>query len=257
MRLTIRIAVVALAAAGTLGLSAAGAQTCSAVCPWGYGPGNGPPVWGTLCCPVCDGNSQSPIDIRSDAAVPAPELEPLAMVYRESHLEFFNTGKTLEAAYELNDGENYLEVGGLRYPLSQFHFHSLSEHTIDGRHAPIELHLVHIRNSYDIAVVAVLIEEGQSRPAVNMLWSTLPDSPKVERRTVILDPEKLLPKDRSYYTYRGSLTTPSCAETVTWYVLAQPILMESEQIERFRAIFAENYRPTQALNGRVVRFKGE
>lgn len=243
--------VAALAVSAAFLASPAKSAGCSAVCEWGYGPVDGPPRWGEICCPVCDGRSQSPIDIRPQEVVPG-ESGPLAISYRESHLEFSNNGHTLRAAYELADGENYLEVAGQRYPLSEFHFHSLSEHTIDGRNSPLEIHFVHRRTSYDVAVIAVLVEEGEHKPAFNPFWNSLPIDISVPSRTVVLDPQKLIPNKLAYYSYRGSLTTPDCSEVVTWYVLTQPMRMSSDQIEAFRAIFAENYRPTQPLNGRVV-----
>lgn len=249
-KLPIGLAIALVASAALLALPASSAD-CSASCEWGYGPSDGPPKWGELCCPVCDGKSQSPIDIRSEEVVPG-DLGPLAITYRESHLEFSNDGHTLQATYELLDGENYLEVGGERYPLKQLHFHSLSEHTIDGRSAPMEIHFVHRRTSYDLAVVAVLVEEGPERPAFNPLWNSLPRDRTVEPRTVVLNPRKLMARNLDYYTYRGSLATPDCSEVVTWFVLKQPMRMSSEQIEEFRTIFAENYRPTQPLNGRIV-----
>lgn len=250
------IAIAILAAVGATAQVPATPSNCSSSCNWGYAADNGPPTWGTLCCPVCDGSSQSPIDIQPGDTVQG-NLEDLVVEYQESHLEFFNTGRTLEVAYELEDGENQLLVGERVYPLEGFHFHSLSEHTIEGRHAPLEMHLVHKRTSFDVAVLAVMIEEGPTRPAFLPLWNGLPADPTVEHRTVILDPGKLLPDVMSYYSYRGSLTTPGCAEIVTWYVLKEPIFMDGEQIEKFRALFASNYRPTQPLNGRLVSLHEE
>ncbi|MCZ6508260.1 MAG: carbonic anhydrase family protein [Acidobacteria bacterium] len=242
------LAVAALALG--ISLPAAG-TTCPASCEWGYGPGVGPATWGATCCPVCDGASQSPIDIRpTDAS--AGDLGPLRLNYRESHLELSNDGRTLVVTDELEPGANYLELGDRRWDLTQFHFHSLSEHTIDGEHFPLEIHFVHRRTSYDLAVIAVMVEEGPRKPAFNPLWNSLPADESVAARTVILNPRRLIPGQLAYYTYRGSLTEPDCAEVVTWFVLRKPVPMSSEQIEAFRAIFESNYRPVQPLNGRSV-----
>jgi len=254
MKLTTGLAA-ALLVSAALAPSLAEAAACSAACDWGYGPENGPPSWSELCCPVCDGRNQSPIDIRTEDVVPG-DLGSLTLTYRESHLEFSNTGHGLRVTYELEDGENYLEFGGQRYPFVDFHFHSLSEHTIDGRSAPLEIHFVHRRTSFDLAVIAVLVEEGEHKPAFNPLWNSLPADQSLEPRTVIFNPRKLLPNKLAYYSYRGSLTTPDCAEVVSWFVLKQAMNMSTEQIEAFREIFSANYRPTQSLNGRVVRSGG-
>jgi carbonic anhydrase len=227
------------------------AESCSDTCEWGYGPETGPPRWGEICCPVCDGHGQSPVDLRPAKAKPT-DLGRLSPSYSESHLEFFNNGHTIEAADELEANDNFLEVGERRYDLTGFHFHSLSEHTIDTRHSPLEMHLVHRRASYDLAVIAVMIEEGEPNEEFAPMWNALPADEAIERRTVILNPKKLLPDSLEYFTYSGSLTTPNCSEVVTWFVLAQPIQMSLEQIEAFRAVFDGNYRPVQPLSGRTV-----
>lgn len=229
------------------------AEGCSTSCSWGYGPKNGPQSWAEICCPVCAGRDQSPVDIRLETLV-GDAQQSLVVKFRESHLEFVNNGHTLEASDQLAAGENHILVDDVRYDLAQFHFHSLSEHTIDGRHSPLELHFVHQRTSYDLAVIAVLIDEGEENPEFAAMWNSLPATPDVLPRTIIIHPRKLLPHGKlPYYTYRGSLTTPNCSEIVTWFVVSEPLTMSVEQIEAFRAIFSDNYRPVQPLNGRQVR----
>ncbi|MDH3524589.1 MAG: carbonic anhydrase family protein [Acidobacteriota bacterium] len=242
-----------LASALALAAPAAAAERiCPASCDWGYGPGGGPDRWGEVCCPLCDGRRQSPIDILPGKAK-AAELPEIRVSYRESHLELSNDGHTIGVADLLTPGANFIELGESRYALTGLHFHSLSEHTIGGRHSPMELHLEHRRTSWDLATIAVLIDEGPDNPAFAPLWSALPASADDPARTVILDPDTLLPESRGYYTYLGSLTVPNCAETVTWYVLREPVLLSAAQIDAFRAIYDHNYRPVQEPNGRVVR----
>ena len=50
----------------------------------------------------------------------------------------------------------------------------------------------------------------------------------------------------------GSLTTPPCTQIVQWYVLQNPILISKEQLEHFRELYKANYRPTQAVNNRII-----
>jgi len=40
---------------------------------------------------------------------------------------------------------------------------------------------------------------------------------------VKINPTDLLPADRSFYRFPGSLTTPICNEVATWYVMRNPI----------------------------------
>ncbi len=234
--------------------AASAQRVCSSSCVWGYGPDAGPSRWGEVCCPLCDGSRQSPINLLPGKAK-AAELPEIAVSYRESHLEFVNDGHTLKVTDELTPGANYIELGDKRYTFEQFHFHSLSEHTVNGRHSPLELHLVHRRTSYDLAVVAVLIDEGPDNPAFAPMWNALPATDAEPARTMIFDPSALLPDSLGYYTYLGSLTTPNCAEVVTWYILKEPVFLSSAQIDAFRAIYDHNYRPLQEPNGRFLRMR--
>lgn len=229
-------------------------RTCSATCDWGYGPGKGPDRWGEVCCPLCDGLRQSPINILPGKAR-AADLPEITVSYRESHLELVNDGRTLQVTDELTPGTNYIELGEQRFAFENFHFHSLSEHTVGGRHSPMELHLVHRRTSYDLAVIAVLIDEGPENAAFSPIWNSLPASDSEPARTMIFDPSVMLPESLGYYTYFGSLTTPICAEVVTWYVLKERVLMSSAQLDAFRAVYDHNYRPLQEPNGRFVRMR--
>jgi len=245
----------ALVLLAVLVASSAAAEDCSTTCEWGYGPENGPHRWADLCCPVCDGENQSPIDIVTQRArkEPADSDTGVALNYGTTHLELANDGRSIRATDELSQGENTIEIGGRIYPLTEFHFHSLSEHTLDGRHAPLEMHLEHARTSYDVVTLAVLIEEGEENEAFAPIWNSLPVDATVEPRTVIVNPRKLMPKNRrGYYLYQGSESSPSCAEIVTWYVFDEAVEMSVEQIEAFRAIHESNYRPVRPQGTRVV-----
>lgn len=243
---------VCLPVALCLGSAARGADSCATPCDWGYGPTSGPAQWASRCCPVCDGPAQSPVDIDT-ASIEASDPVSVEAIYGETHLEVANNGHTIEIVSRLDPEANRLRLGDDELVLTGLHFHSLSEHTIDGRHAPLEMHLVHRRTSYDLAVVAVLIEEGEENSLLAPAWSSLPADAAVPPRTVVLDLRRLLPQDLAHYTYRGSLTTPPCSEVVRWLVLREPMTMSIAQIEAFRALFPDNYRPVQDLAGRVIR----
>lgn len=225
---------------------------------WGYEADNGPARWGDLCSPTCDGMSQSPINIET-AAVVDESLPDIAFDYAETEFELFNNGHTIEAADEGTPKTNSLELDGKEYALAQFHFHSLSEHTVDDQHFPIEMHLVHRFSDSDLVVVGAMIEQGAENTALAPVWDSLPADEAVPSRSVDVNLELLLSESPAYYRYDGSLTTPngatpsaSCAEIVTWIILKDPLQMSAAQIADFQAIFDHNYRPTQPLNGRIV-----
>jgi carbonic anhydrase len=117
----------------------------------------------------------------------------------------------------------------------------------------MSLHLVHKDPSGRLAVVAVLLGKGPAHPAVQTVWNNLPLE-KLEEAPARaqIDPGHLLPEDRRYFTYMGSLTTPPCSEGVQWVVMRTPVTMTPEQIELFARIYPMNARPAQPVAGRRI-----
>lgn len=218
---------------------------------WGYEGAGGPEHWGSLepAFAACvAGSKQSPIDLK-DAKVGG--LSAVVFDYAPSPITASNNGHTVQVDYTPGSG---IVLDGVRYELVQFHFHHGSEHTVDGVRFPLELHLVHRSGRGALAVVGVLFEEGDANEALGPLWSRLP----AEASPAAVVPGKvnaaaLLPERRSTWRYAGSLTTPPCTEGVSWVVMTEPVNLSAAQIEAFAAIFPNNYRPVQPLNGRVLR----
>lgn len=220
---------------------------------WTYSGSTGPSSWGSLDAEYFaadKGSSQSPIDIQSARAVQA-RMPALELATAASPLRVLNNGHTVQVNCAPG---NSLRFADQQYALQQFHFHSPSEHTLDGQHAAIEMHLVHKSADGHAAVVSVMIHPGAANAAFDALWQNLPTQECEERAVagVSIDPGALLPADRSYYWYDGSLTTPPCTEGVRWFVLATPIEMSGEQIARFREAYDGNNRPVQPHNARLV-----
>lgn len=217
---------------------------------WAYEGAGGPASWGALrpefgLC--ANGQRQSPIDIRGGLAV---DLEPVKFDYRPSAFSVIDNGHTVQV--NLPPG-NAIEVGGRRYELVQFHFHRPSEERIDGRQFEMSLHLVHKDPSGRLAVVGVLLGKGPAHPAVQTVWNNLPLERNEEAAArAQIDPAHLLPEDRRYYTYMGSLTTPPCSEGVQWVVMRTPVTVTPEQIELFARIYPMNARPVQSVAGRRI-----
>ena len=221
---------------------------------WSYQGAAGPQTWGglkpefTLCG---SGQRQSPIDIRGGLAV---DLEPVRFNYRPTPFAVIDNGHTVQA--NLAPG-NHVEVGGKRFDLVQFHFHRPSEERIDGRQFEMSVHLVHKDDQGKLAVVAVLIDKTADsalpQPAIQKVWNNLPlEKGEESGARVQLDPAEILPGDRRYFTYMGSLTTPPCSEGVQWVVMRQPVSMTPEQIELFARMYPMNARPIQQASGRRI-----
>jgi len=145
-------------------------------------------------------------------------------------------------------------VMGRRFELVQFHFHRPAEERVDGRAFDMVVHLVHKEAAGRLAVVAVLLERGVAHPAVQAIWNNLPLEKGEELRADDpLDPSDLLPADRRYFTYMGSLTTPPCSEGVLWMVMKQPVQLSPEQDAVFAHLYPMNARPIQQASGRLIK----
>jgi carbonic anhydrase len=224
---------------------------------WGYHGQVGPQHWATLdrnnlLCGL--GRFQSPIDIRNEQ-VRGAGLEPIHFDYRSVPLKVVDNGHTVQLKY---DPGSFIGIGARRYELKQVHFHMPSEERIDGRAYPMVAHLVHRNDAGGIAVVAVLLVEGAANALFETILDYVPPEPGVER-TALLRPvnaSALLPPQKRYFTFMGSLTTPPCSEGVIWIVMQQPVEVSHEQLARFSRLYSDNARPPQPVNGRLIRFGG-
>jgi carbonic anhydrase len=118
----------------------------------------------------------------------------------------------------------------------------------------LEGHLVHADKDGNLAVVAVMFEDGASNPLLASLWETMPAKAGEKRSLPAgVNAAALLPAERSYYRFEGSLTTPPCSEGVRWLVLKSPVSASRAQVQRFAAALpGPNNRPVQPLDARVV-----
>ena len=218
---------------------------------WAYTGETGPSVWGGLkpefaSCAV--GSRQSPIDIRGGIAV---DLEPVQFDYQASGFNVVDNGHTVQV--NMGSG-NTIQVGGRRYELLQFHFHRPSEERINGRQYDMDVHLVHKDPEGRLAVVAVLLERGAAQSVVQTVWNNLPlEKGEEQPASTVIDLNHLLPPDRGYYTYMGSLTTPPCSEGVLWLVMRQPVTVAQGQIDIFSRLYPMNARPVQSAAGRLIK----
>ena len=218
---------------------------------WAYGGAAGPEHWGDLkpeFAACSSGSRQSPIDIRSGIRV---DQEPIVFDYRASVFRVIDNGHTIEVRV---GGGNSIEVQGRRFDLLQFHFHRPSEERIDGRQFDMVVHLVHRDPEGRLAVLAVLLDRGSAHPLVQSVWNHLPLEKNVEvAASPLLDLSHLLPPDRRYFAYMGSLTTPPCTEGVLWLVMQQPVPIAVEQVNVFSRLYPMNARPVQPAAGRLIK----
>ena len=218
---------------------------------WSYSGEGGPENWWRLkpeFARCAEGARQSPINIRGGIQV---DLEPIRFEYRASAFSVTDNGHTVQVT---TSPGNTLSVMGRRYELIQFHFHRPAEERVDGRVFDMVAHLVHKDPDGRLAVVAVLLDRGQPNPIIQSVWNSLP----LERNeplagTAPLELEQLLPVNRGYYTYMGSLTTPPCSEGVLWMVMKTPVEISAEQLSIFSRLYPMNARPIQSASGRIIK----
>ena len=218
---------------------------------WDYQGEGGPQAWAQLkneFATCATGKRQSPIDIRDGIRV---QLDSVQFDYRSSSFRVLDNGHTVQV--NVSPG-NFIEVTGKRFELLQFHFHRPSEERINGRLFDMVAHLVHKDVEGRLAVVAVLLDRGNAQPLVQAIWNNLPleKGDEVIAR-LPLDLNNLLPTERSYYTYMGSLTTPPCSEGVLWMVMKTPVTISAEQIAIFSKLYPMNARPIQSASGRLIK----
>jgi carbonic anhydrase len=247
--MTSRLAVAALAAFAFTAPVVAG-EPAGHKSEWSYEGATGPSEWGRLKPEfgACAGRSnQSPIDIATtiDAVLP-----PLKTRYPAAGIEVINNGHTVQANFKPGSA---VTIDGRAFELKQFHFHSPSENRISGKTYPLEAHLVHADTDGQLTVIAVFFAEGKPNPMVTAVWERIPKVGEKNDLPAPLSAAALLPANRDYYRFNGSLTTPPCSEGVRWIVMKQPMTVSKAQIEQFQKTlgFANN-RPVQPVLARPV-----
>ncbi|XP_030060331.1 carbonic anhydrase 7 [Microcaecilia unicolor] len=255
---------------------------------WGYGEEDGPSEWHRSFS-IAEGDRQSPIDIVPSQATYNPSLKPLVVSYELcTSLSISNNGHSVMVNFEDYDDKTVISGGPLESPyrLKQFHFHwgtksnQGSEHTVNGKSFPCELHLVHWNakkySSFEeaadapdgLAVIGIFLDTGHQHTGMNRLTDAL-YMVKFKGTKAQFDnfnPKCLLPSKQDYWTYPGSLTTPPLNESVLWIVLKDPIYISEKQMLKFRKTLfytseeedgrihmVNNFRPPQPLKGRTVQ----
>jgi carbonic anhydrase len=142
--------------------------------------------------------------------------------------------------------------------LAQFHFHWLSEHTVDGDHYDLEVHFVHLNAAGDAALVLGVMFDASLDVEDPLLaqfdWTA--DSLSIAS----LDLQSWLNTLdlTSRWNYEGSLTTPPCTEFVNWNVLTTVMPMSQAQLTdylaQFPADFIGNARDVQPLGDRTLTY---
>jgi carbonic anhydrase len=218
---------------------------------WDYMGIEGPKHWGMLTeeYMTCEsGDRQSPINISMTHH--GDHHQKLVFHYQTSQLHEMNNGHTIQVSHV---SKCRVDLNDRKYQLRQFHFHSPSEHHIEGEAFPMEMHLVHQDETGHVLVLAVMMATDATEPVLSKLWKWLPGQTNQEVSIPLeLNLMDFLPTSTKHYAYSGSLTTPPCTEGVQWIVLKDPMHVTPQDVDQFVQIIGQNARPIQPLRNRHI-----
>eukprot|EP00882_Tetradesmus_deserticola_P008549 GHRQ01009014.1.p1 GENE.GHRQ01009014.1~~GHRQ01009014.1.p1 ORF type:complete len:334 (+),score=119.30 GHRQ01009014.1:69-1070(+) len=222
---------------------------------------------------TCRGKKQSPILLPTTGAagkaLPAAAAKSTFSYGKISNPTIVNTGHTLQVALPAGFKSNVqIPIRGAKdkatptsilsssAPVSgsvtavpaQFHFHTHSEHVIAGAEYALEMHIVHFVKSDQLpacgdpgcpVVLGIMMaqtdDESKVSPELRKIINAMPHN-EGETATIkdTIDVGALLPENRTYATYEGSLTTPPCSEGLLWHVMLNPIRISASLLTRYQ-----------------------
>ncbi|KAF3615759.1 Alpha carbonic anhydrase 7, partial [Capsicum annuum] len=224
---------------------------------------NGPGNWSNIhpdWIKCNTGKMQSPIDFPNKKVEVVSNLGILQKFYKPSNATLLNRGHDIMLRW---DNGGFLKINGTQYQLKQVHWHTPSEHTIDGKRFDMEGHLVHeTDDGKNIAVIGVLYEIGLLPDLflkiIEKDLKALADKKDAEKAIGIIDPNLIKLDGKKYYRNMGSLTVPPCSENVVWTIDAKVKTVTRKQIKLLRDAVHDGYefnaRPVQPLNDRPIKF---
>ncbi|KAJ3677030.1 hypothetical protein LUZ60_002754 [Juncus effusus] len=229
---------------------------------FGYTPGteNGPEHWGQLNTnwTICGtGHAQSPIDLLNERVQVQPYLGRLVRSYQPAKATINNRGHDIEVKWDEDAGS--IRIEGTTYNLLQLHWHSPSEHTINGRRYEMEMHMVHTSTDGKIAVIGFLYQYGLPDPFLAEMEpyiKKVADATGKEEEIGLVDASKIKRGSRKYYRYIGSLTTPPCTEGLIWTIVKKVKSVSREQVNLLKEAVSDdmmyNARPVQNIYDRII-----
>lgn len=218
---------------------------------WNYDNAS-PQKWADLdpAFKICGlGDQQSPVNLHDGIKA---KLPPLHVNWKAEAFKAWNNQHTIQ----LNaHSDSCAVIGTTTFNLVQFHFHTPSEHAIQGQRAAMEVHFVHKHEDGRLLVLGALITPGEANDAFSAIMQVAPVLPGEQMLGCAINPHRLLPKSLdSAWRYEGSLTTPPCSQIVDWIVFQDTVSVAQADIDKFKQLFPMNARPLQPLDRRYLLF---
>ncbi|KAF3616292.1 Alpha carbonic anhydrase 7 [Capsicum annuum] len=215
---------------------------------------NGPANWGKIHPEwrTCNtGKLQSPIDLLNKRVEVVSDLGILKKYYKPSNATLLNRGHDMMLRWEGSAG--YLKINGTQYQLKQVHWHTPSEHTIDGKRFSLEAHLVHESNDGKTAVIGIIYKIGRPDSFLSMIETdlkALASAKGVEKAIGTINPKQIKLDGKKYYRYIGSLTTPPCTEDVVWTIDRKVKTVTKRQMKLIRDAVHDRWRDSEDIDPR-------
>nr|WP_137678554.1 carbonic anhydrase family protein [Parerythrobacter lutipelagi] len=213
---------------------------------WNFGDGEMPERWSleNSQYSLCDsGLMQSPVDLSQHKAHGQVTVTT----------NYGATAATLAVAKEkvqldFPAGQGMMS-GGKQFNLLQVHFHTPSEHAINGKRYPLVAHFVHATDAGELGVLGVMFEEGAVNAGLQGLVASMEEGSGAD---LTVDTAAMIPDDLSVYRYMGSLTTPPCSEGVNWHVAKATMTASADQIAALTEELGPTARSLQPLGNRLL-----
>ncbi|MBC1490550.1 carbonic anhydrase [Listeria booriae] len=226
---------------------------------WSYSGKTGPSNWGDIKPAYAiskTGKAQSPVKIDTSKTKKDAKITNITYKYQPTSFKLIRKDQMTQATAQPAKGrpDSTINVGGKDYTLKTINIHTPAEHQIDNKKMDAELQLVHTSKDNKTVIISVLVKSGAENKAIGDLTSVVANSTnnKEQPLKTTISTLGLIPTNDKHFTYQGSLTTPATTEGVTWFVYETPITMSTKQLDQLKSKLADNNRPTQPLNERVI-----
>ena len=219
---------------------------------WSYSGETGPAMWGVMgedfkrCA---EGVNQSPVDVPRHANLSG---DWGSAKWSAESGEIIKEGESLRI--DLTGNSAFL-IRGRTYKSRQLFIHTPSEHHVSGLKYPMEVQLTLESQSGDVTALAAFVEIGAENAEFQKIVSKIKPGTNPRQPINDLQVSSLFPKDIAAYRYKGSMTTPPCAEGVAWSILKRPIELSDAQVSAFRKLLPSNARPIQPMGQRTFEVK--
>ena len=206
------------------------------------------------------GKNQSPINIISKSTKKCNTMCNLSFFYRTSNCNLILSNKTFLIDY---DTGSYITYNNEVYELDKVSFTNPSSHKIDNVSYPLEIHIYHkSSNTGKLLIIGIFIDinDAISKPKMffDMFTHAIPKI-KGEQKTVNMPEDwnifNIIPENKSFFLYDGSIINTPCTENVTWIIYDDPINCSEKFYNKIKSVLKNNTRSLQKLNNRPIYYR--